>query len=229
MTKLLTAFTNHFHTIITVIFGLIVLYIVRYPYYLEFYFENALGRAALILFVVAMTYCNPMLGALATVAFIGLYNSRVIEGFDANSKKIEIVATEKKPEPKTTEAPTSSTPTPLPTASSDDKKPDPPIDKSSEPTVVQKENAQKENAQKDNLQKDNAKKEDVKKEAFHNMTLSPADLNEGRNRMLTIEDYIRMPKFSNQMSFSKYYESSAEPSANYSGTEGMQSGAALAN
>jgi type IV secretory pathway VirB10-like protein len=224
MTKLLTAFTNHFHTTITIIFVLIVLYIVRYPYYLEFYFENTLGRAALILFIVAMTYCNPMLGALATVAFIGLYNSRVIEGFDANSKKIEIVAREKKPEPKTTEAPTSSTPTPLPTASADDKKPDPPIDKSSEPTVVQKENAQKENAQKDNANKDNANKE-----AFHNMTLSPADLNEGRNRMLTIEDYIRMPKFSNQMSFSKYYESSAEPSANYSGTEGMQSGVALAN
>ena len=68
-----------------------------------------------------------------------------------------------------------------------------------------------------------------KKEGFHNMTLSPADLNEGRNRMLTIENYIRMPKFSNQMSFSKYYESSAEPCANYSGVEGMQSGAATAN
>ena len=222
MTKtdsLITAFTTHFHTIITVIFGLIVLYIVRYPYYLEYYFENTLGRASLILFVIAMTYCNPMLGALATVAFIGLYNSRVIEGFDANSKKIEIVATSKKDSkhPKPTDATTTTTKPTAVSPSSDDKKSEPALDKDSEHSSVPKPVA-------------NDKKQEKagKKEAFHNMTLSPADLNEGRNRMLTIEDYIRMPKFSNQMSFSKYYESSVEPMANYSGQSGMQSTVSVA-
>lgn len=216
MTKLLTSFTNHFHTIMTVIFGLIILYIIARPYYLQFYFENTLGRAALLLFIVAMTMCNPIMGIFATVAFIGLYNSRVIEGLDTmsndkktNGKKIEIVA-EKKSEPKTTEASTSAKPTQLPSASSDDKKPAPPLDKSSEPMVVPKEDAVK-------------KEEKNGKEGFHNRTLSPEDLNEGRNRMLTIEDYIRKPKSSNQMSFSKYNESGYEPMPNYPGTEGMQS------
>ena len=214
MTKLLTSFTNHFHTIMTVIFGLIILCIIARPYYLQFYFENALGRTALLLFIVAMTLCNPIMGIFATVAFIGLYNSRVIEGLDTmshnkktNGKKIEIVA-EKKPEPKTTEASTSAKPLPLPSASSDEKKPAPPLDESSEPTVVPKD--------------DTIKKEE-KKEGFHNRTLSPEDLNEGRNRMLTIEDYIRKPKSSNQMSFSKYNESGYEPMPNYHGAEGMQS------
>jgi len=202
----------------TVIFGLIILYIIARPYYLQFYFENTLGRTALLLFIVAMTLCNPFMGIFATVIFIGLYNSRVIEGLDTmssektekhNSKKIEIVA-EKKSEPKTTEASTSAKPTPLPSASSDDKKSAPPLDKSSEPMVVPKEDA--------------VKKEEKKgKEGFHNRTLSPEDLNEGRNRMLTIEDYIRKPKSSNQMSFSKYNESGYEPMPNYPGAEGMQS------
>jgi hypothetical protein len=212
MTKidsLITAFTNHFHTIITVIFGVIILYIVRYPYYLEYYFENTLGRASLILFVIAMTYCNPMLGALATVAFIGLYNSRVIEGFDGDSKKIEIVATsEKKPEPKPTDAATAATSPTIVNPSADLQKSDPTL-KPSEPATV-------------------PKSEDKKKEAFHNMASTPADLNEGRNRMLTVEDYMRIPKFSNQMSFSKYYETSVEPMANYSGSEGMQSTVSVA-
>ena len=214
MTKLLTSFTNHFHIIMTVIFGLIILYIIARPYYLQFYFENTLGRTALLLFIVVMTLCNPIMGIFATVVFIGLYNSRVIEGLDTmsddkktNGKKIEIVA-EKKPEPKTTEASTSAKPSPLPSASSDDKKPAPPLDESSEPTVVPKD--------------DTIKKEE-KKEGFHNRTLSPEDLNEGRNRMLTIEDYIRKPKMSNQMSFSKYYESGNEPIPNFSGSQGMQS------
>jgi hypothetical protein len=223
MTKidsLITAFTNHFHTIITIIFGVIVLYIVRYPYYLEFYFENTLGRASLILFIIAMTYCNPILGALATVAFIGLYNSRVIEGFDSANKKIEIVATpnkDAKKDPKPTDAvtPGSSPKTVSPTA--DAKKSEAPLDKSSEHAPVSKSDDVKPSGK------------DKKKEAFHNMASTPADLNEGRNRMLTIEDYMRIPKFSNQMSFSKYYESSVEPMANYSGPASMQSTVSLAN
>jgi hypothetical protein len=141
MTKLLTTFTNHFHTIITIIFGLIILYIVLYPYYLDYYFENTLGRASLIMFIIAMTYCNPMLGALASVAFIGLYNCRVIEGFDG--KKIEIVATSNKDsdsEPKTTEASTPGTkPAQVSAAIDDKKKPAAPLDKSSEPSPVPKD------------------------------------------------------------------------------------------
>jgi hypothetical protein len=209
MTKidsLITAFTNHFHTIITVIFGVIILYIVKYPYYLEYYFENTLGRASLIFFIIAMTYCNPMLGALATVAFIGLYNSRVIEGMEP---KIEIIATsEKKPEPKPTDAATAATSPTTVSPTADPQKSDPTL-KPSEPAPV-------------------PKLEDKKKESFHNMASTPADLNEGRNRMLTVEDYMRIPKFSNQMSFSKYYETSVEPMANYSGPEGMQSTVSLA-
>jgi hypothetical protein len=221
MTKidsLITAFTTHFHTIITVIFGVIVLYIVRYPYYLEYYFENTLGRASLILFIIAMTYCNPMLGALATVAFIGLYNSRVIEGMESTGK-LEIVATPKdaKKDPKPTDAvtPGGSPKTVSPIA--DEKKSEAPLDKASDPAPVSKSDDVKPSVK------------DKKKEGFHNMASSPADLNEGRNRMLTIEDYIRMPKFSNQMSFSKYYESSVEPMANYSGAEGMQSTVSVAH
>ena len=218
MTKLLTAFTTHFHTIITVIFGIIVLYIVRYPYYLEYYFENTLGRASLILFVIAMTYCNPMLGALATVAFIGLYNSsRLIEGMEP---KIEIVATptkDAKKDPKPTDATTTTTKPTAVSPPSDDKKSEHALDKSYEPAPVSKSDYVKPNGK------------DKKKEAFHNMASTPADLNEGRNRMLTVEDYMRIPKFSNQISFSKYYESSVEPMANYSGPEGMQSTVSLAN
>jgi len=217
MTKLLTAFTTHFHTIITVIFGIIVLYIVRYPYYLEYYFENTLGRASLIAFVIAMTYCNPMMGALATVAFIGLYNSRVIEGMEP---KIEIVATptkDTKKDPKPTDATTTTTKPTAVSPSSDDKKSEPALDKDSEAAPVSKSDDVKPSGK------------DKNKEAFHNMELTPADLNEGRNRMLTVEDYMRIPKFSNQMSFSKYYESNVEPMANYSGPEGMQSTVSAAN
>uniref|UniRef100_A0A6C0HBW0 Uncharacterized protein n=1 Tax=viral metagenome TaxID=1070528 RepID=A0A6C0HBW0_9ZZZZ len=218
MTKtdsLITAFTTHFHTIMTLVFGLIVLYIVMYPHYLSFYFENTLGRASLILFIIAMTYCNPLLGAITTVVFIGLYNSRVIEGMESKDK-VDIIAPSKPSNPKTTEASTSTKPAPLLAASSDEKKPAPPLDKSSEPAVVPKENVQKKGDKVD------------KKEGFHNMTLSPADLSEGRNRMLTIEDYIRKPKSSNQMSFSKYNESSFEPMANYSGPEGLKSVSSVA-
>lgn len=218
MTKLLTTFTNHFHTIITLIFSLIVLYIVLYPYYLEYYFENSLGRASLIMFIIAMTYCNPMLGALATVAFIGLYNSCVIEGFDG--KKIEIVATsnkESKLEPKTTHASMpGANPAQVNAATDDKKKPSAPLDKSSEPSSVPKD--VKKNDKKDNKDK---------KEGFNNR-LAYAHLDEGRNRMLTIENYMRIPKSSNQLSFSKYNESKIEPSANNSGKEGLQSACSLA-
>jgi hypothetical protein len=220
MTKLLTSFTNHFHIIITVIFSLIILYIIARPYYLQFYFENALGRTALLFFIIAMTLCNPVMGIFSTVIFIGLYNSRVIEGVEnMDSVKIEVPTVDKKDkEIKSTETTTGDMKPSKIAEASDDKTPG----KSLDPKMQQEE------VTKDMPDVKQDKKiiitdKKANKEAFGNRILSPMDLNEGRNRMLTIEDYIRKPKSSNQMPFSKYYESRNEPIPNYPGTEGMQS------
>jgi hypothetical protein len=218
MTKLLTSFTNHFHIIITVIFSLIILYIIARPYYLQFYFENALGRSALLFLIVAMTICNPIMGVFASVVFIGLYNSRVIEGVEnMDAVKVEVPVVDKK-EVKPTETITGDIkPTKIAEAS-DDKTPGKSLDPKTQQEDVTKDIPVVKQDKKIIL---TSKKAD--KEAFGNRILSPMDLNEGRNRMLTIEDYIRKPKSSNQMSFSKYYECRNEPMPNYPGTEGMQS------
>jgi len=234
MTKLITRFSNNFHTIITIVSGLIIAYIVMYPYYLQFYFENTLGRVALLSFIIAITLCNPIIGTLATVAFIGLYNSRVIEGLETMdiAKKIEIVtdaiANKKATEPKTTEASTPGvSPAPVSAPPSEDKKVSKPLDKTAEPSDVPKEPATTSSVKAQVQQKMEDKKMEMKekkekKEGFNNR-LTYADLDEGRNRMLTIESYIRKPKCSNQMPISKYNESRFEPMANYSGIEGLQS------
>jgi len=231
MTKLITRFSNNFHTIITIVSGLIIAYIVMYPYYLQFYFENTLGRVALLSFIIAITLCNPIIGTLATVAFIGLYNSRVIEGLETMdiAKKIEIVtdaiANKKATEPKTTEASTPGvSPAPVSAPPSEDKKVSKPLDKTAEPSDVPKEpvTASSVKAQVQQVQQKMEDKKTEIKEGFNNR-LTYADLDEGRNRMLTIESYIRKPKCSNQMPISKYNESRFEPMANYSGIEGLQS------
>jgi hypothetical protein len=237
MTKLITRFSNNFHTIITIVSGLIIAYIVMYPYYLQFYFENTLGRVALLSFIIAITLCNPIIGTLATVAFIGLYNSRVIEGLETMdiAKKIEIVtdaiANKKATEPKTTEASTPGvSPAPVSAPPSEDKKVSKPLDKTAEPSDVPKEPVTASSVKAQLQQKMEDKKMEMKekkemkemKEGFNNR-LTYADLDEGRNRMLTIESYIRKPKCSNQMPISKYNESRFEPMANYSGIEGLQS------
>jgi len=87
---------------------LIILYIIAHPYYLQFYFENALGRSALLFFIIAMTVCNPVMGIFATVVFIGLYNSRVIEGVEnMDAPKVDIpIVNKKENEVKTTETTT---------------------------------------------------------------------------------------------------------------------------
>lgn len=220
MTTFRIIFSNNFKSIMNIIFGAIVLYIILFPRYLNYYFENALGRTAMISFIIAMTYVNKIMGVLTTVIFIGLYNSRTnvegLENADANGEKIQIVADKAKTtDPKTTEA---STPGILPTAvsasPSDDKTVSLPLDKTAEPTAIPTND--KAQAVATTVKK--AKDTKSTTEGFNNR-LTYSELNEGRNRMLTIENYIRKPRSSNQMSFSKYSETSVEPAANYIGLE----------
>jgi hypothetical protein len=214
MTKLQTIFANNSHNIMNVVFSLIVLYIILYPYYLPFYFENGLGRASMILFIIAMTFCNPIMGILATFIFIGLYNYRVIEGLEniTTSTATSDTSIVKKPDPASTTASTPGiVPTPVSAPASDNKIVSPPLDKTAEPTAVPK-----------NEPIIIPKKEEEKKKEGFNNRLTYSELDEGRNRMLTIENYMRKPKSSNQMPISKYYESTNEP-VSFSGFEGLQS------
>jgi hypothetical protein len=224
MTKLLTIFYDKFHSIMNVVFSLIVFYIILYPYYLPFYFENTLGRASMILFIIVMTFCNPIMGILATFIFIGLYNYRILEGLEnmpttttstAPVSTTDVSTTDvptivKTPDPASTTASTPGiAPTPVSAPASDNKIVSPALDKTSEPTTVPKNEPVI-------IPK---KKEEDKKEGFNNR-LTYAELDEGRNRMLTIENYMRKPKSSNQMPITKYHESNVEP-ISFAGFEGL--------
>lgn len=223
----MTTFTNNFQTIITIIASLIIIYIIMYPYYLSFYFENTLGRASLLLFMIAITFCNAILGVLATVAFIGLYNSRVIEGLETMGANptVDTTAGLKKPDPKTTQA---STPTMQPTAVSADTTASTPIDKTAEPTVVPPVATAPTPTSTTAMPPvaTPMPPATTTSEGFDNM-LSYSYLNQGRNRMLTIENYMRKPKSSNQMPISKHSYSKQEPMASYSGKQGFIGSQAL--
>jgi len=78
-------FFKYFNPLITCVFVLVIFYIVLFPYYLQFYFENTLGRFAIISFIIAVTFVNPIIGAFATILFISLYHWRTIEGFTTNN------------------------------------------------------------------------------------------------------------------------------------------------
>ena len=227
----MTTFTNNFQTIITIIASLIIIYIIMYPYYLPFYFENTLGRASLLLFIIAITFCNAILGVLATVAFIGLYNSRVIEGLETMGANptVDTTAGVKKPDPKTTQA---STPTMQPTAvSADTTTASKPLDKTAEPTVVPPVATAPTPTSTTAMPPvatamPSMPPATTTSEGFNNM-LSYSYLNQGRNRMLTIENYMRKPKSSNQMPISKHSYSKQEPMASYPGKQGFIGSQAL--
>jgi len=237
MAKLLKGLNIHLHTIIFVVTLLIIFYIIMFPYYLHFYFEKTLGRAALLFFIIAITYCSPLLGILTSAIFIGLYNNRTIEGamgsmnidtaaiqnidvtnsppalnnnkfndflgISSDEPKIKVV-TDKKyaksdDEPKTTESSTSGMqPTNVSNESNDsnasDKKTSPPLDKSSEPTNVSSE------------------KSTPSTESFENYSNSYSNI--GRDKMLTLESYMRKPKSSKEMFIPKF-KYIKEPMANY--------------
>jgi len=236
MTKLITIFNNNFNTIITIVFGLVIFYIIMYPYYLPFYFENTLGRIALLLFIIVVTYCIPIMGIFTTFIFIGLYNSRLIEGLETMNSTTPTntsVTTATNPVTNTATNPTNteaSTPGIYPTkitsttlATTQSTKPATSPSTNTNSLLPTTDNITMNPAQTldKNVQQTVVQNDNLKKEAFNNR-LSYSNLDEGRNRMLTIESYIRKPKSSNQMPFSKYNDSKYEPVANYSGMEGMK-------
>lgn len=214
MAKFVSQFFNYFNMAVPIVFLLIVIYIILFPFYLRYYFESALGRLALLLFIIAMTFCIPIMGILTTVIFIGLYNSRVYEGLETMSTDTktaeEPAVTEEKPA-----VPTSTTTGAQPsTVASPIKTPEEPVVTTSQPaTVTPAIEAKKEEKKMDTSA--------IAKEGFNNR-LNYSELDEGRNKMLTIENYIRKPKSSNQMPFTKY-KAKMEPMANYSGKEGFSS------
>jgi hypothetical protein len=208
MTNLLTEYTKNFNTVITFVFLFIIVYIIIYPNYLSYYFNSALGRTAMLFFIVAVTSINYILGILATVVFIGLnsalnnsnmysYSSpcltegMVIMGGDSNQPQKLTAVTSFEPSDMGSndmilkggqDVDVSILP--------------PPVSGDSSPVV----------------------------ENFYAPSSFPTQMvtNNNLNRKITIENYIRKPRSSNQMPFSKYSESKTEPKPNYLGIGSIQ-------
>ena len=204
MTNYLTYFKNNFNTIITFVFLFIIVYIIIYPKYLSYYFNSALGRMAMVLFIVAVTSINSILGILATVIFIGLNSA--MTNYSINS-------------PCSTEG--------MVIMGGDSNQPQKLIASSSfEPSDMQSNDMILKGDQDVDvsiLPPPNSSDSSPVIENFYAPSNFPTQIasNNNLNRKITIENYIRKPRSSNQMPFSKYSESKTEPKPNYMGIGSM--------
>lgn len=83
---LITKKLSRSHNAILFLVICILIYFIVKPWHLKYFFENTLGRILLVLFLIAITQTNPMLGIMSSLVIIGLYNTRVVgqEGFENN-------------------------------------------------------------------------------------------------------------------------------------------------
>jgi len=83
------------HNLILFLVVCVLIYFIVQPRNLKYFFETSLGRILLLLFLITITASNSVLGIASSLILIGLYNTRVLEGFEtsndanANAKKEE--------------------------------------------------------------------------------------------------------------------------------------------
>jgi hypothetical protein len=73
------------HNLILFLVVCILIYFIVQPRNLKYFFESSLGRILLLLFLITITASNSVLGIASSLILIGLYNTRVLEGFETSS------------------------------------------------------------------------------------------------------------------------------------------------
>jgi hypothetical protein len=73
------------HNFILFLVVCILIYFIVQPRNLKYFFESSLGRILLLLFLITITASNSVLGIASSLILIGLYNTRVLEGFETSS------------------------------------------------------------------------------------------------------------------------------------------------
>ena len=76
--------------IVNIVSVVVIIFFLLKPQILKYFFETPLGRILFLLFVSTVTYCNSLFGILFIVFLIGLYNSKVFEGFEQKDNEIVI-------------------------------------------------------------------------------------------------------------------------------------------
>jgi len=84
------------HNLILFLVVCILIYFIVQPWNLKYFFETSLGRILLLLFLITITASNSILGIASSLILIGLYNTRVLEGFET-SNDVNVKKEEKKP------------------------------------------------------------------------------------------------------------------------------------
>jgi len=86
------------HNLILFLVVCVLIYFIVQPRNLKYFFETSLGRILLLLFLITITASNSVLGIASSLILIGLYNTRVLEGFEtSNDPNTNAKKEEKKP------------------------------------------------------------------------------------------------------------------------------------
>jgi hypothetical protein len=163
---------------------------------IDFYFDNVLGRALILLLIISNTSCNTTLGFISVLLLVIVHNSKSYEGLENMSKPVGSKDTEK------------------------DKLINKKNIKNKENEKEKDKMINKNNINNNEKTKDKTNKKG--KEGFQS-SIKPSPFGNERNRIITMESYMK-PKQSNSLMFSiNKNDENSNPVSNEPGKDGFTS------